>query len=290
MLVMDIGGTFIKFGVIDEQCQITQKDKVKTPYESKENFVETINEIIRRHQNEISGVAISAPGLIDVDNGVMVTAGMLRYLDGFALVDELKKTWDFPISIENDAKAAALCESFLGSAKDVENTVVLIFGSGVGGGVVLNKQVHRGKQLIAGEFSATFMSLKENDYTSLSDEISTLSRVRKAQQIKSDESIMGERLMELYVENDEEIVKLVDNWFMSIAKVCYNMDCYYNPDCICIGGGISENPLFMQGIEKAIDTVQKEAYTFRKPVIRKCKFENDSNLIGAYYAFQNKYQ
>ncbi len=288
-LVIDIGGTFIKYGLINDELEITCKDKVKTEYGLKEKFFASLFTIIDQFSEEIDGVAISSPGLIDTDKGIMVTAGMMRYLDGTHLVDELKQNYpSLKFSVENDGKCAALCESWVGAAKDVDSTVVLIFGSGIGGGVILDNKLLKGRQLIAGEFSPMFTRFDADDYTYLAEETSTFSIVKKAKEIKKNDQLMGEELIKLYQKEDSEIKPLVDNWFLSVAKMCYNMDCLYNPDCICIGGGISENPVFIQGIEKALDIVREKAYTFRKPVVKKCQYNNDSNLIGAYYAYKNK--
>ena len=78
VLVIDVGGTFIKYGLIDEQCHLTQTSKIKTPYESQEHFLETLQNIYFSFQQEnIQGIAMSVPGKIDVEKGVMLTSGAL---------------------------------------------------------------------------------------------------------------------------------------------------------------------------------------------------------------------
>ena len=286
-LAIDIGGTFIKYGLIDEECHLSQKGKVPTPQDTHEHILEVLSGLYHQFDEDLEGIAISAPGRIDSKNGVMITGGALRYLDGFHLVENLKPLCDNkPISIENDAKAAALCESWIGSSKDCENSVVMIFGSGIGGGIVYKNDIIRGHQLIAGEFSPVFSDMRRDSYREMADDYSTLTVVKKVKETKDDESLTGEDLMRLYREGDEEVVSIVEDWFFAIAKYCYNIDNIINPDIICIGGGISEDPLFVEGIEKALVEIEKHAFTFRKPPITVCQYHNDSNLIGAYYTFK----
>ena len=94
----------------------------------------------------------------------MLSAGALTYLEGLELAIELSKICDnIRVSVENDGKAAALCEALYGSAKDYSNSVSIIFGTGIGGGVILNKEILRGDFLIAGEFSLLFTDFNEDN-------------------------------------------------------------------------------------------------------------------------------
>ena len=290
VLVIDVGGSYIKYGLIDKECKISNKGKLKTPYLSQEHFLETLKELYIRFKDNISGIAISAPGLIDVEKGIMKTGGMLTYLDGIHLVDKLSKLCDnISVSIENDAKAAALCEAWIGAGKDNNNIVSLTFGSGIGGGVVINRQIYRGNHLIAGEFSPILCDFTSGSFKNFASEYSTIAVVNKVKERKYLDDLDGETVMKMYANNDTVVKEILNEWFESIAKFCTNIDCLYNPDCICIGGGISVNQLFMEKIYEYLDYVIKNAYVFRKPVVKSCQYHNNSNLIGAYYAYCQKY-
>lgn len=287
VLVIDIGGTFIKYGLIDTSYQLTCQGKVSTPYENKEHFLDTLYDIYKIFQHEIEGIAISAPGAIDVQQGYMKTAGMLVYLNGFHIVEELSKRCNnIKVTVENDARSATLCEYKLGAGKGCDSLVSIIFGSGIGGGVILDGKLLYGKQIIAGEFSPIFCNMNAQDYTSLASAYSTLTTVKRLQDRKCDDTITGEDMMRLYRQQDKDAVEVVDEWFEVVAKWCYNIDCLYNPDCICIGGGISLDPLFYEGIMKYIDIIKEKAYVFRKPIVKVCSYHNDANLLGAYLTYQ----
>lgn len=287
VLAIDIGGTFIKYGLVDTSYQLSCQGKVSTPYESKEHFIETLYGIYKEFQEEVEGIAISAPGAIDVSQGYMRTAGMLVYLNGFPIVEELSKKCDgVKVTVENDARSATLCEYKLGAGKGCDSLVSMIFGSGIGGGVIIDGKLLYGKQIIAGEFSPILCNMNANDYTSLASSFSTLTTVQKLQSRKGDETLTGEDMMRLYREEDKDTVEVVEEWCEVIAKWCYNIDCLYNPDCICIGGGISLDTLFYDIIMKYIDIIKDKAYVFRKPVVKLCSYHNDANLLGAYLTYQ----
>ena len=246
---------------------------------------------MKYRQYDIDGIAISAPGKIDVEQGILLTSGALTYLEGLHLSDELSKLCDYlPISVENDGKAAALCESWVGQAKNKNSCVVLLFGSGIGGGIVIDGKILRGSDLIAGEFSPVFSSVDDGHFQSMAGNYSTLSIVKKIRELKKNYQLNGEEMIQLYKNQDKDVKNILEQWFFAIAKFCYNIDCMINPDCICIGGGISSEPLFIEKINEYIDYIYENAYVFRKPMIVPCQYHNDSNLIGAFYTFCQKYK
>lgn len=291
-LTIDIGGTFIKTGLIDKKCQLSHTTKIPTPYKSQEDFLNTLQHIYHDYKKYgINGIAISAPGKIDVDQGILLTSGALTYLEGMHLIERLTPLCDgLPISVENDGKAAALCESWVGQGHDKKSCVVLLFGSGIGGGIVIDGKILRGSDLIAGEFSPVFSTMSNNNYQSMAGNYSTLSVVKQIRELKRNPQLNGEEMIQLYKNHDEDVKNILDDWFFAIAKFCYNIDCIINPDCICIGGGISSEPLFIQKIKENIDNIYEQAFVFRKPMIVPCLYHNDSNLIGAFYTFCQKYK
>lgn len=290
-LVFDIGGSFIKYAVIDKTPKIVIKGKQKTPRDSKKELLAIIKNVYQEYQQyQIVGIAISAPGLVDIENGKLVTSGIVTCLEGSYLEKEVSTLCNnLPVSLENDGKAAALCESWIGAAKDVDSCAVLVFGSGIGGGIVIDKQILRGKSLMAGEFSPLFIDKGDNNYMQFAAKASTMSIVRQVQIALQDDSITGEVMMQKYQEGHSKITKILEECFEYIAMVCYNIDVMVNPERICIGGGISEDFIFIEGIQKALDKVYQKAYLFRPLTIIPCQYNNDSNLYGALYTFKNKY-
>ena len=84
-------------------------------------------------------------------------------------------------------------------------------------------------------------------------------------------------------------------WFYAIAVQCFNLSLIVDPDVICIGGGVSANPLFIQGIKEAVHKIfvsgrKGKQFSFIEPKVVKCQFDNDSNLIGALYNYKQLFE
>ena len=155
-LVFDAGGTFTKYALMDENAEILEKDKVPTPdyhTKTKEDYYAVLDSVVEKYKNRIEGIAISMPGMLDNRNGYCVTAGYLAYLAGSTVGTELSQRYGILVSVENDGKCAALAEFWRGSLKGCTNGAVVVLGSGVAGGIILNGKLFRGNHFTAGEYS-----------------------------------------------------------------------------------------------------------------------------------------
>lgn len=319
-LVFDVGGTFIKYALMSEDGKMTEKGKRSTPIgkgQGVSDFVEVIGEIYdgyRDRGEELAGIAMGLPGQIDVERGIVYSGGSLKYLDKICLKELLEKRCDgIRISMENDGKCAALAEVWLGNAKDAVDACVLVYGTGIGGGIVKDRKIHRGNRLFAGEVSFCFgnmtmeelekverekqieeMTLEES-FEKLSCMWSTYSstgalsyRVAKAKGL-SYEEVNGELIYQWIEEGDEQVRNIMEDEYFTIAKQCMTIYAIYDPDVILIGGGISVQTAFLDGIRRYVKRLGKISKVYDNVRIEPCKFHNDSNLLGALYHFLQMY-
>jgi glucokinase len=150
ILGIDIGGTTVKTGVVTEEGDIIERGVFDThSWDSSaslfiSNLGEVINEIMQKH--EINGIGIGLPGLLTKDRLSTVTLENIPVLNYYDFVVELQKklTTVLPISIENDAKCAALGELFFGADKELDSYLMVTLGTGVGGGLVIDKKIFIG--------------------------------------------------------------------------------------------------------------------------------------------------
>ncbi|WP_249879072.1 ROK family protein [Niallia circulans] len=133
-LAFDIGGTYLKYALINSAGTIIERNKIPTPKQGLEYFKLEIELIIQKYQEQIKGIAFSCPGKIDQNNKTIHFGGSLPFLDGVQLTKALKIREDVPISIENDGKSAALAEMWIGQLKDVSEGAAIVLGTGIGGG------------------------------------------------------------------------------------------------------------------------------------------------------------
>lgn len=135
VMVFDVGGTEIKYSVMDEQLNRADAGSVPTPGDTQEHFLATLEALYRPHAAEVDGIAMSLPGFIDAEHGVVRGGGApsLLYNIGTPVGPRLAQRCGCRVFLENDGKAAAIAELQLGALKGCTNGAVFIIGTGVGG-------------------------------------------------------------------------------------------------------------------------------------------------------------
>lgn len=133
-LVFDIGGTNVKYALVDNEGQLLEKGK-RPSADNLDDFVAALYEVGDQYKDKFAGIAVCAPGKIDREKMIIHYGGALTFLDGLNLEETLGARYRVAVSAENDAKAAALCEQWLGELKGVDIGAVMTLGTGVGGGI-----------------------------------------------------------------------------------------------------------------------------------------------------------
>lgn len=291
-LCIDVGGSSIKYAIMDRELHFYEKGNVVTPYEGVEKYLGTLEEIYKKYREEVCGIAMSVPGIIDSKNGICISGGNLTYIKRFPLGAELEKRCQVPVTVMNDAKAAAMAEAKWGSLVDCNDGIVIVLGTGVGGAFVKDGQVHMGKNFSAGEFSFlmtdTSGNLPYNTWGILGGKEYLNELVAKARG-ESLENITGFKVFQWANEGDEKVLEALDSFTKTIAYMIVNLQLILDPDRFVIGGGISQQPLLLKYIQKNLDyyySLYPENFEcFPRAEVTTCKYFNDSNLIGAlgYY-------
>ena len=302
-LVFDIGGTFVKYAIIDQDGNIKEKNKMPTLIkEGKDAFINTLVNLYEQYKPmQLSGIAISLPGAVDVEKGIVYNGGALPFMHQVCLKDELSSRCDnIKVALENDGKCAGLAELWLGNAKDVQDAVIMVIGSGIGGAIIKDRKIHRGNRLVAGEISNILSDYTREEllagksplphcYAFKASSVLLCHRVAKLKGLDPKE-VSGEKVYEWAENGDEICIEALEDVYFNIAMQAYNFQYTYDPDVILIGGGISEQPKFLEGISRYVELFAAQKYQFAHPVIKPCKFNNDSNLLGALYNFKQLYE
>ncbi len=129
-LVIDVGGSAIKYALMDKQAVTLEKGQVTTPPDSFAEFMAEIVHLYKKYQDQITGIAFSLPGVIDSEQGYSITGGSLTYNNKRNFVADIQQHCPVPVTIENDAKCAALAEAWQGSLVGCKNGVVVVLGTG----------------------------------------------------------------------------------------------------------------------------------------------------------------
>ena len=289
ILSFDIGGSSVKYAVIEKTGKILAKGKKTTPQEKEEFFrlIENVAASYRRAYT-IEGAGFSFPGAVDDVSGVIGGSSALPYIHDFPIRQELERRLSLPAALENDANCAALGESWLGVGKEHEDLVFLVIGTGIGGAVVKGKRIHHGKHLHGGEFGymvsdASHRILSETGSTRVLAE-----RVADAKGLPREE-MDGRKAFALADAGDADALQAVSAMYEALAMAIYNLQYAIDPEIFVLGGAVSERPGFAEEIGKRVDAILKDVGVARiRPVIRPAQFGNDANLLGAVRALLNK--
>ena len=284
-LVFDFGGTAIKYGILNERGDILNKGSFITPKTGIDELYSEIKKVYVACKEDISGIALSCPGAVNNEKCVIAGVSAIPYIHGPKIKEDIKAMLGKEVEMENDANCAALAEVWLGEAKENSDVAFIIMGSGIGGALIKDRQLHKGKNLQAGEFGIMYFQ-KEDGSHGLWGEISTVRFAMRVSKILGRE-IDGKEVFRLADEEKNPIViNEINNWYKDIAKGLLTIQYIYDPEKIIIGGAISQREDLIENIEKTLkDFISNFPEATITPIVKKCKFENDANLIGALYNF-----
>lgn len=289
-LAFDVGGTNLKYALLNNSGEIIEKDKTSTPTDNINNFMAKIYEIADKYVGKFEGIAICAPGKVDVQKGIVYFGGALPFLDQTNFKELLENRYHIPVGVENDGKAAGLAELWLGELKGIDNGMAVVLGTGIGGGLILNGKLVRGSHFQADELS--FMHTDSSKYgfeSFVCDKGSAVSMVKKVNQAVGNQDVKdGLVAFDAIKEQNPAAVKIFKRMCREIAVLITNIQAVADLDKIVIGGGISAQPIVVEEInrqyDQLVDEVEFVKKMLTKPEIVRARFMNDANIYGALYA------
>lgn len=288
-LSIDAGGTSIKYAWLDPEGNILEQGKTPTPRTTKEDFLAVIKNIWEQEKGEKAGICLSLPGTINTKTGFIHQGGSLTYHHQFNIKEYYEKEFQTRVEVENDARCATIAEKMIGNLQGINNGIVLTFGTGVGGCFVINGELYKGSHLISGEVSMLICKdLKSLGSNAVLGNIAGIpgfvKRVCKAKEV---EEANGETVFDWISQGDLIAVKLFEEYCYDVVIQLINLQLIIDPQRVCIGGGVSQNPIFVSSIKKALEQFYDSLpYAIPRLDIMPCKYCNDANILGAFYHFK----
>lgn len=285
---IDIGGTRIKLGIINEQGEILVQELKDTPKEYEE-IVNILQEFLARHEEmRVQGLGISTPGIITSD-GYLQTSGAIKCFLHKNIQKELSERLGIPVVVENDSKCAAAGEKWLGDAKEISDFVCLTLGTAVGGAVYIHNTLYRGLGGMAGEFGIALTGLTLDIYNeqSYSYHAATVAGLCRSYSYAVQERVLD--ACEIYRRKDQGdaiALRCIQEFYHACATLFINIAVSIGPSVIFIGGGISNNVEAMDGMKKEYERMSKEYHVLsmiEMPKLMPCKCKNDAGMLGAVY-------
>lgn len=289
-IALDVGGSAIKYGLLNKYGEILEKGNIVTDNEDIDKFIFDIKIIVEKYikSENIKGLACSFPGAVNQKTGFIEGVSAVPCIHNVNMKKLLSEATALEISMENDANCSALAEGWIGATKDVDNFISIVLGTGIGGAVVIDKKILRGKNLHGGEFGFIQVTDEkgENGLGNVWSRVaSTGALIRRVANRKNiDVSDLTGQLVFEMEKDDEEVKEEFAEWFKVLAKGIYNIQYILDPEKILIGGGISARKDFIDRLNQYLELMKNKESTLDIKV-EKCEFDNDANLIGALYNF-----
>ncbi|MBP0723629.1 ROK family protein [Bacillus sp. RG28] len=301
IVCFDIGGTFIKFGLLDRNGKMIFKDKAMTP---KSNLQKSLPEFLVKRvkllQNDfqIVGIGISSCGLINHERGEVLFSNNLPGYSGMKLAEILFNQLQLPVSVENDVKSACLGEMWKGAIQGKRNVVFLTLGTGIGSTIVIDGKIVNGSHHLAGELGHTVIVSEGRPcgcgrkgcyerYAATSALVNDFIEEKKKHG-EVVERISGEEIFKLVTEEDPIALSVYKKFIRFISIGLTNVVHLLNPEAIIIGGGITEHAdQFIQDINIELKKEIMPIYN-QGNIVYPSHLGNDAGLYGACYILLKK--
>lgn len=285
IISFDIGGTFIKYGLIDKNHNILYKNIIDTNAQlGGISIINRVIQVIEKAKKEflIKGVAISSTGVIDYENGIVLSStNTIPDYIGLNIKKIIEKETNLYTTVENDVNCVALAESNI-LPPHYNQILFMTIGTGIGGAIIVNHKLYHGHTMSAGEWGNTiFNGQPLENQASLSAII--LAAQKQGLNIKN-----GIELFNLYDQGNKIAVSIITNFYHILSIAICNLVYIFNPDLIVIGGGISNRGLkFSNELSQVLKTHMPKFYASSFE-LKLTKNLNDSGMIGAFLHHLNQ--
>ena len=285
ILAIDIGGTMIKYGLVSSDGEILSTDKIETEAEKGlENILNKIDNIFKRYkENNPVGIAVSGTGQINGMIGKVIGGNpIIPNWIGTNLVKILEEKYNLPAVLENDVNCVALGEKWIGAGKDLSNFICLTIGTGIGGGIILNNQLFRGENFVAGEFG--HILIKKGEFEQFA---STTALIRLVKE-RTGKILNGKEIFDLEKKEIVEYQEVISEWIENLTDGLSSIIYCFNPANIILGGGvIGQGEPLINRIKNSL--FKKIGSQFKEKLnIIQAKLGNNAGMIGASYLLLEK--
>lgn len=305
---VDLGGTNIAAGIVDEKGNLLRKASIPTGAEREaDEVIKDMAGLCRKLTDEqgitvddVEYAGVATPGTADHDNGIVVYANNLRFLN-YPLADKLKEFLGVKkVLIENDANAAAKGEAACGAAKGYANSVMITLGTGLGGGIIIDNKIYSGFNYAGAELGHMVIEVDGlpcscgrkgcwEAYSSATGLIN-MTKVKLAEtkdtimheMVAHDGKVSGRTAFDAMRKGDKAAKEVVDKYIYYLAMGIVNIINIFQPEVLVIGGGICNEKHYLT--DPLMDIVDKEQYSrnsTKKTEIRIATLGNDAGIIGA---------
>ena len=298
-LAIDIGGTSVKLGIVDEEGRVLAKAEQSVCFDYYETPILTTvlsaSEQFLKEQDvrpqSLAGIGVSATGQIDTHTGTVVgTCGSLPNYIGSPIKAELEAKFGLPVTVANDANCMTLGEVWVGGAKGYTDVIGVTLGTGVGG-ILTGGRLLEGARGLGGELGhyrthALDGVLCTCGASGCWERYAATTALVRAAQPRNHKWRDGRAIFESAHAGDPIILALLEDWTDEIVQGLAGLVHIFNPQLILIGGGVSaQQELLIEPIARKVRASIMPAFA-EGLEIRAAQLHNDAGMVGAVYYFR----
>lgn len=294
VLTLDIGGSKIESALVDKHYQTHKQAKVPTENGDYTKFIAQLTSIIKSYADQnivITGIALAVPGILNQKGEIVFAGGNLHFLNQKNIKEALEKEHNLPIIIENDSNCFALGEALYGAGMGHSTVVGITWGTGIGSGIVIDQKLFRGSGG-AGEIGHIPVTTTNQSILCGCGKANCLEVYAGGASIQKQYRELGGKIPEakvIDIVNSDEVIAIavIDQAVIFLAEAIVAVINLLSPDCIVLGGGISQiDARVFKKLEKLIAT--QEIRSINQAKIVKHALANAA-LVGAAVLWRNAY-
>ena len=296
-LGIDIGGTAVKLGLVDERGHVLARDEQSVSFDNYQTPILTTVEraaadFLAAQSVSPVGIGVSATGQIDSNRGIVAgTGGNLPGWDGAPIKETLERAFSLPVTVANDANCMCLGEAWVGAAKGYTDVIGITIGTGLGGGILTGGRLLEGSRGLGGELGHFRLHALDGEPCGCGSRgcwercAATTALVRRAKAL--DPALDSGRAIFAAAEaGDAAVLSLLDAWEEEIAQGLAGLVHIFNPQLILIGGGVSaQQKLLIEPVAAKVRASVMPAFRVGLE-IRAAALQNDAGLVGAVQYFR----
>ncbi|OOB79207.1 MAG: glucokinase [Epulopiscium sp. Nele67-Bin002] len=299
---VDLGGTSVKVGLVDNnklvEMRTSETGRDKSPHDLVADIVRLSKEVMDEYnidEGYVGSIGIGCPGLVHPKQGIIIKTSNFDF-ENFHIKNEIKKSLDLDVYVENDANVAALGEATVGAAKGKSSAVVVTIGTGVGGGIVIDGKIFSGAFAGAGEVGHQIIKFDDHmtcgcgragcweQYASATALINQAKAVASHKMIEiagGYDNIEAKTVFDAADQGDEVAWQVLNKYFDYLAIGLTNLINIIQPEVIVLGGGISAQKDKL--VAPVVERVQAQMYGGLKleTSIVAATLGNSAGIIGA---------
>lgn len=295
ILAIDFGGTQVKSALVSEEFALEKSLPTQSSPQTLNQTLDVIDYLVMSVKVALTGIAISVPGTVDTDEGVIYHGGLLRFFHGFRIKDILEAKYHLPVTALNDGKAAALGELAMGYLQGVTNGAALVLGSGLGGGLIINGKLFQGSHFQAAEltFLLPVQMEKVNPSQMRGTTLSAVGFITRVNEVLGNADLKdGREAFKAINAGNEAVYPIFEAYCRNLAITILNLQSIFDMEIFVLGGGISAQPVLIEEVNRQFDKVRHEidfiGKIIKRPKIVACHHHNGANLIGAAYFLKQR--